>query len=61
MDRFTLIIMLIIKDPAVTVKCRTAIKKMFLYFILCPSVKLDSLSCLFISISFLTKYIIFPR
>jgi hypothetical protein len=28
--------------------------KLFLYFNLCPSVKLDSLSCLFTSISFLT-------
>ena len=39
-------------------KCRTAILKvLFLYFNLCWSVKLDSLSCPFASISFLSKYI----
>jgi hypothetical protein len=37
-----------------TVKCRTAIKFLFLYFKLCLSVMLDSLSCSFTSISFLT-------
>ena len=48
--------MLIIKNPTVTVKCRTAIKALFLYFNLCPSVKLGSLSCsYYTSISFLTN------
>jgi len=35
--------MLIIEDPTVTVTCRTAIKVLFLYFILCLTVMLDSL------------------
>ena len=38
-------VMLIIEDPTVTVKCRTAITTLFLYFKLCLSVMLDSLSC----------------
>ena len=37
----------------VTVKCRTAIKTLFLYFNLYLSVMLDRLSCTFTSISFL--------
>jgi hypothetical protein len=36
------------------VKCRTAIKVLFLYFNLCLSVKLDSFSCSFTSMFFLT-------
>jgi len=57
-------VILIIKDPTVTVKCRTAIKALFLYFNLYLlflyfnlylSVKLDGLSSSFIFISFLTK------
>jgi succinate dehydrogenase hydrophobic anchor subunit len=47
-------VMFIIEDTTVTVKCRTAIKVMFLYFNLCLSVTLNSLSCSFTSISFLT-------
>ena len=35
--------------------CRTAIKVLLLYFKMCLSVKLDSLSCSFASISFLTN------
>ena len=31
-------VMFNIEDPTVTVKCRTAIKAMFLYLNLCPSV-----------------------
>jgi hypothetical protein len=42
-------------DPAVTVKYRTAIKVLLLYFNLHLSVKLDSLSCSFTTISFLTN------
>jgi len=34
--------MLIIENPTVTVKCRTATKALFLYFDSCPSVMLDS-------------------
>jgi len=44
-------------SPTVTVKCKTAIKALFLYTNLCLSVKLDSLSCSFTSISFLTNQI----
>jgi hypothetical protein len=55
--RFTL--MLIIEDLTVTVKCRTAITPLFLYFNLCLNVILDSLSCSFTSISFLTTFIVF--
>ena len=33
------------EDPTVTVQCRIAIKPLFLYFNLCISVKLYSLSC----------------
>ena len=47
--------MLINEDLDVTVKCRTAIKELVLYFNLCGSIKLDSLSCSFTFISFLTK------
>jgi hypothetical protein len=50
--------MLIIKDPIVTVKCRTAIKMLFLYFNLCLSIMFDSLSSSFTSISFLTNFIV---
>jgi hypothetical protein len=39
----------------VTVECGTAIKILFLYFNLCLSVMLDSMSCSFTSISFLIK------
>ena len=42
------------EDPTLTVKCGTAIIVMFIYFNLCLSVMLDSLSCSFTSISFLT-------
>jgi E3 ubiquitin-protein ligase RNF38/44 len=35
--------MLIIEDPTMTVKCRTAIKVLFLYFNLCLGGKLNSL------------------
>jgi hypothetical protein len=38
----------------INLKCRTAINVLFLYFNLCLSVKLDSLSCSLKSISFLT-------
>jgi len=50
--------MLIIEDLTVTVKCRTAIKGLLLYFNLCLSLVLDSLSCSFTSISFLTTNVI---
>ena len=40
-------------DLTVTVKCRIAIKALFLYFNLCLSVMLESLSCTLTSISFL--------
>jgi len=39
----------------VTVKCRTAIKVLLLYFNLHLSVEVDSLSCSFTTISFLTN------
>jgi hypothetical protein len=39
----------------VTVKCMTVIKLLFLYFNLCLSVRLSSLSCAFTSIYFLTN------
>ena len=42
-----------VEDPIVTVNCRTTITELFLYFNLCVSVMLDSLSYLFTSISFL--------
>jgi hypothetical protein len=45
--------MLIFEDT-VTVKYRTAIKMLFLYFNVHLSVMLDSLSCSFTSVSFLT-------
>jgi len=44
-------VILVVEDPTVTVKCRTAIKAPFLYSNLCLSVKLYSLSCSFTSIS----------
>jgi len=47
--------MFIIEDPTVMMKYRTAIKALFLYFNLCLSVTLDSLPCLFTTISFLSK------
>ena len=46
--------MLILEDPSVSVKSRTAIKVLFLYFNLCLCVKLDSSSC-----SVLTDYMFF--
>jgi hypothetical protein len=42
--------MLIIEDPYLTVKCRTVIHTLFIYFNLCLSVK-----CSFTSISFHSK------
>jgi len=47
--------MLIVVDPIATVKCRTAIKAIFLYFNLCMSVLLNNLSCPFTSLSFLAN------
>lgn len=47
--------MFIMKNPTVIVKCRTVLKTLFLYIHLCPSVKLNSLSCSCPSISFLTN------
>ena len=44
----------LVEDPTVTVRCRIAIKAMFLYFNLCPCVMLDSLSYSIASMSFLT-------
>jgi hypothetical protein len=44
---------LIVEDPSVTVKCRTAIKVLYRYFNVCLRVILDNLSCLFTSISFI--------
>jgi len=49
--------MQIVEDPNVTVKCRIAIKVLSLFFNLCLSVTLDSLSCSFTSISFLTNWL----
>ena len=46
-------VMFIVEDPPVTMKCRTAIKAVSLCTNL--SVILDSLSCSFTSISFLSK------
>jgi hypothetical protein len=51
---FRVCVMFIIKVGTVTLKCRTVIKALFLYFNLCLSIMLDSLSCSFTSISFLT-------
>jgi len=42
---FMVRIMLIVEDSIVTVKYRTAIKELFIYFNLCLSVMLDNLSC----------------
>jgi len=39
--------MLIVEDSTAAVKCRTAIKSLFLYFNLCLSVKMDCLSHLY--------------
>jgi len=50
-------VLLIIEHLTAIVKFRTAIKALFLYINLCQSVKLDSLSCSFTSISLLTKCI----
>jgi len=49
--RFTLIV----GDPIVTVKCRTAIKTLFLCFNLCQGVMLDSLPYSFTSIVYIVK------
>ena len=57
---FRIWVILIGEDPTVTVKCRTAIKVMCLYLILCLSVMLDHLSCSFTSISFLTNKFSLP-
>ena len=35
---FRIRVLVIVEDPTVTVRCRTAIKVLFLYLILCPSV-----------------------
>jgi len=35
--------MLIVEDPTVTVKYRTTIKTLFIYFVVCLSVIMDSL------------------
>ena len=53
--RFRVRVILIVEDSTVTVKCRTAIKALFLYFNSCLSVMFDSLSCSFIPISFLSN------
>ena len=42
---FMVRVMFIVEDSVVTVKYRTATKELFIYFNLCPSVMLDSLSC----------------
>jgi hypothetical protein len=47
---FKVLVILLIEDPTVTVKCRTAIKALFLYFNLCLSVMLNGLSCALTSI-----------
>jgi hypothetical protein len=44
---FIVRVILNVADSTVTVKCRTAIKSLFLYFNICLSVMLDSLSCSF--------------
>jgi hypothetical protein len=43
--RIAVWVRLILEDPTVTVKSRTAIKALFLYFDLCLNVILDSLRC----------------
>ena len=48
-------VILIVEDPTVTVKCRTTIKVLFIYFNWCLSVMLDSVSCSFTSILYLTN------
>ena len=53
---FRVWIILFLEDSTMTMKCRRAIKALFLYFNLCLSIMLDSLSCSFTSMSFLTKY-----
>ena len=47
--------MIIIEDHTVTVKFKTAMAGLFLYFNLCLSVMLDSLLCSFTSIFFLVN------
>jgi len=50
---FRVCVTLIVEDPTVTVKCRTARKALCLYFNVCLSVMLDSLSCSFTPMSFI--------
>ena len=51
----------VVEDPIVTVKCRTAIKVLFLYIKMCLRVMLNSCSFSFTSISFLTNVIRWPE
>jgi hypothetical protein len=53
--RFIVWVLLFIEDTTVTVKCRAAIKALFLYFNVCPSTMLDSRS-MFIYIHILSYY-----
>ena len=52
---FKIWVMPIIEDHSVTVKWRTSQKELSFYFNLCPRLKLDSFSCSFTPIFFLTK------
>ena len=56
--RVLLVVIFIIEVPTVTMRCITAIKMLFLYFNFTQSIKLDSLSCSFTLISFLTFWTI---
>jgi len=57
-SHFRVQVILIVEDLTVTVKWRTAIKVLLLYFNLCLGVKLDTLSYSFTSISFFTMYVV---
>jgi hypothetical protein len=52
---FRVWVVFIVQDPTVTVNCRAAVKALFVYFNLCLSIMLYSLSCSFTSTPFLTK------
>ena len=52
---FRIWVILLVDNPTVTVKWRTAIKAVYLYFSLCPSVIFDILSCSLTAIFILTN------
>ena len=51
-------VILIAEDPTLAVKCRTPIKAIFIYFNLFWIIMLDSFSCPFTSISFLSTFML---